>query len=50
MKKMLETLAVLVAAAAALTACKKELTESLDMPQAVSFSVEEVDPMIASDI
>ena len=46
MKKMLETLAVLVAAAAALTACKKELTESLDMPQAVSFSVEEVDPMM----
>ena len=43
MKKILKSMVAMVAAAAALTACKAELTESLELTQGVSFSVEEMD-------
>ena len=46
MKRVFKTLIAIVAAVAALTACKKELTESLERPQTISFSAEEVEPMV----
>lgn len=49
MKKMLKSMAVLMAAAAALTACKAELTESLESMQGVSFSIEEMDDPVTDE-
>ena len=43
MKKILKSMVALVAAAAALTACKADLTESVEQMRGVSFSVEEMD-------
>ena len=49
MKKIIKSMAVLMAAAAALTACKAELTESLESMQGVSFSIEEMDDPVTDE-
>jgi len=49
MKKIIKSMAVLMAAAAALTACKADLTESLESMQGVSFSIEEMDDPVTDE-